>query len=170
MYASFALRKRRRPMLACFECRRRKIRCDRKHPCGPCVKSNCSTCAFREDATGTRPSNWGERTLGIDVAVQPSSPTGNHGAKYTAPLLSPPDQSDVLAKASISSSSPAESNGPRKAAAPSSKIPTAALEIPITEIKADNSQPLSGTISKTRVFGRSHWMNVLNEVGYSSPL
>ncbi|KAH7139916.1 hypothetical protein B0J13DRAFT_677046 [Dactylonectria estremocensis] len=31
--------KRRRPAVACTECRRRKIRCDRTTPCGPCSKS-----------------------------------------------------------------------------------------------------------------------------------
>ncbi|CAK4011618.1 C6 zinc finger domain [Lecanosticta acicola] len=31
-------RKRRRPALSCEPCRRRKVRCDRMHPCGPCVR------------------------------------------------------------------------------------------------------------------------------------
>ncbi|KAE8153449.1 hypothetical protein BDV25DRAFT_168905 [Aspergillus avenaceus] len=31
--------RRRRPAVACTECRRRKIRCDRVSPCGPCSKS-----------------------------------------------------------------------------------------------------------------------------------
>ncbi|KAH6891326.1 hypothetical protein B0T10DRAFT_484996 [Thelonectria olida] len=31
--------KRRRPAVACTECRRRKVRCDRASPCGPCSKS-----------------------------------------------------------------------------------------------------------------------------------
>lgn len=36
-------RRRRRPALSCFECRRRKIRCDRANPCGHCtlVKLRC---------------------------------------------------------------------------------------------------------------------------------
>ncbi|KAH6663971.1 hypothetical protein F5X68DRAFT_251178 [Plectosphaerella plurivora] len=36
-------RRRRRPALSCFECRRRKIRCDRANPCGHCtlVKLKC---------------------------------------------------------------------------------------------------------------------------------
>ncbi|KAJ5225510.1 hypothetical protein N7468_006735 [Penicillium chermesinum] len=32
-------RKRRRPALSCEQCRRRKVRCDREMPCGPCTKS-----------------------------------------------------------------------------------------------------------------------------------
>lgn len=31
-------RKRRRPALSCEQCRRRKVRCDRNMPCGPCKK------------------------------------------------------------------------------------------------------------------------------------
>lgn len=33
-------RKRRRPAVACTECRRRKVKCDRASPCGPCVLSS----------------------------------------------------------------------------------------------------------------------------------
>ncbi|KAJ5294258.1 hypothetical protein N7508_009079 [Penicillium antarcticum] len=33
-------RKRRRPALSCEQCRRRKVRCDREMPCGPCTKSH----------------------------------------------------------------------------------------------------------------------------------
>ncbi|KAJ5579749.1 uncharacterized protein N7459_005734 [Penicillium hispanicum] len=33
-------RKRRRPALSCEQCRRRKIRCDREMPCGPCTKGH----------------------------------------------------------------------------------------------------------------------------------
>ncbi|KAJ7467878.1 hypothetical protein B0H11DRAFT_1007276 [Mycena galericulata] len=31
-------KKRRRQSLSCTECKRRKIRCDRSHPCAPCVR------------------------------------------------------------------------------------------------------------------------------------
>lgn len=34
------LRKRRRPALSCEQCRRRKVRCDREMPCGPCSKAH----------------------------------------------------------------------------------------------------------------------------------
>lgn len=33
-------RKRRRPALSCERCRRRKVKCDREEPCGPCSKSD----------------------------------------------------------------------------------------------------------------------------------
>ncbi|KKP04592.1 hypothetical protein THAR02_03282 [Trichoderma harzianum] len=39
-------RKRRRPAVACVECRRRKVKCDRAKPCGPCYQS-ALTCYYR---------------------------------------------------------------------------------------------------------------------------
>ncbi len=41
-----ASRKRRRPALACEECRRRKIKCDRKTPCDHCSKFKSLTCTY----------------------------------------------------------------------------------------------------------------------------
>ncbi|KAK3332998.1 hypothetical protein B0T19DRAFT_458077 [Cercophora scortea] len=41
--------KRRRPALACEQCRRRKIKCDRATPCGPCQRSQLDVCTFRPE-------------------------------------------------------------------------------------------------------------------------
>jgi hypothetical protein len=42
-------RKRRRPPLSCEQCRRRKLRCDRKLPCTPCTRSRESlTCSYSQ--------------------------------------------------------------------------------------------------------------------------
>ncbi|KAH8701532.1 hypothetical protein BGW36DRAFT_371072 [Talaromyces proteolyticus] len=39
--------KRRRPALSCEQCRRRKVQCDRKMPCGPCKKTRPSlACSY----------------------------------------------------------------------------------------------------------------------------
>ncbi|KAH6969285.1 hypothetical protein DER45DRAFT_46619 [Fusarium avenaceum] len=41
---SSKVRRRRRPALSCHECRRRKVKCDQKSPCAPCVrhKTECT--------------------------------------------------------------------------------------------------------------------------------
>lgn len=44
---AFPFRKRRRPALACEECRHRKIKCDRSTPCGPCSRSRSKTCTYQ---------------------------------------------------------------------------------------------------------------------------
>jgi hypothetical protein len=47
-------RKRRRKVLSCYDCRRRKLQCDRIMPaCGRCVKAGqASKCIFSDDAVG----------------------------------------------------------------------------------------------------------------------
>ncbi|KAK6211196.1 fungal specific transcription factor [Colletotrichum tabaci] len=39
-------KKRRRPALACEQCRRRKVRCDRNLPCSTCVRSKHALCTY----------------------------------------------------------------------------------------------------------------------------
>ncbi|KAF5694742.1 hypothetical protein FDENT_870 [Fusarium denticulatum] len=57
--------KRRRPAVACTECRRRKIRCDRHSPCGPCSKSMPSLrCVYNNQPTARIPENY------LDPGVQ----------------------------------------------------------------------------------------------------
>lgn len=48
-------KKRRRPPLACEQCRARKIRCDKAAPCGPCVKSGLPACSY---APAHVPPSW----------------------------------------------------------------------------------------------------------------
>ncbi|KXJ95153.1 hypothetical protein Micbo1qcDRAFT_200584 [Microdochium bolleyi] len=52
-------RRRRRPALACVNCRRSKIRCDRQVPCQNCAKAKNKTCVFddaRARASGSPPA------------------------------------------------------------------------------------------------------------------
>lgn len=39
-------RQRRRPALSCVECRRRKIKCDRKTPCSNCLQYKSTMCTY----------------------------------------------------------------------------------------------------------------------------
>jgi hypothetical protein len=41
-------RKRRRPALSCVECRRRKIKCDRRMPCSHCMQLKSTLCTYPE--------------------------------------------------------------------------------------------------------------------------
>lgn len=40
------LKRRRRPPLACFQCRRRKVKCDQERPCNNCTKAKILDCNF----------------------------------------------------------------------------------------------------------------------------
>ena len=52
-------RRRDKPQLSCNLCRRRKLRCDRQHPCGTCaIRGLGSSCAYLP--TATSPSNGGQ--------------------------------------------------------------------------------------------------------------
>lgn len=44
-------KKRRRPALACLQCRRRKVRCDQNKPCNNCTKSRIPDCTFPQTHT-----------------------------------------------------------------------------------------------------------------------
>lgn len=45
--------RKRRPAVACTECRRRKVKCDRNLPCGPCVQTSL-LCAYRPPSQPTQ--------------------------------------------------------------------------------------------------------------------
>ncbi|KAI1772909.1 fungal-specific transcription factor domain-containing protein [Hypoxylon cercidicola] len=47
------LKQKRRPPLACLQCRRRKVKCDRHEPCRPCVKAKIATCTYACDGART---------------------------------------------------------------------------------------------------------------------
>ncbi|KAF7160150.1 hypothetical protein CNMCM5623_005665 [Aspergillus felis] len=50
-------RKRRRPPKSCDPCRRRKVRCDREFPCGPCERARTSLqCFYRPAVAASSPS------------------------------------------------------------------------------------------------------------------
>lgn len=59
-------RSRPRPTLSCFECRRKKLRCDRSHPCEQCIKSHRALqCSYAtEAATSTPPTANGSHSRG----------------------------------------------------------------------------------------------------------
>jgi hypothetical protein len=47
-------KRRRRPALSCVECRSRKVKCDRKKPCGACTRVRSTTCSYRPHRAGVR--------------------------------------------------------------------------------------------------------------------
>ncbi|CAG8906179.1 unnamed protein product [Penicillium egyptiacum] len=51
-------RKRRREPMSCDPCRRRKVRCDREFPCGPCERARTSLqCFYRPTVAASSPSS-----------------------------------------------------------------------------------------------------------------
>lgn len=177
-----SVKRRRRPALSCEQCRRRKVKCDRNHPCGQCLQTEIASCAYdpgppvgvsrRTRDTVVPASSPSKSSTGIpnrvrsipsslcahvsSVGLSPSSANlsnATHPSSYSSPVVEragsyqeeTPRNKDLLdrirnleAQLAIS-----KSEG------------TANLTSPIP-----NAPPkkLSGTISKTRFFGGSHWM------------
>ncbi|KAF2635706.1 hypothetical protein P280DRAFT_436629 [Massarina eburnea CBS 473.64] len=81
--------RRRRPALSCVECRRRKVKCDRDKPCGPCRRTESPTCTYRHHprdrharSTMHMPSeNLMNETRSSDISFQ--SPALNFASRIT---------------------------------------------------------------------------------------
>lgn len=53
------VKRRRRPALSCVECRIRKVKCDRRKPCGACSRIKSATCTYRPRRIGIRSQSEG---------------------------------------------------------------------------------------------------------------
>ncbi|PLB50333.1 hypothetical protein P170DRAFT_508533 [Aspergillus steynii IBT 23096] len=59
-------KKRRRPALACLECRRRKVKCDRTTPCGQCT-AHRSSCRYVGDRSSDQGLEQGQGPAGSEM-------------------------------------------------------------------------------------------------------
>lgn len=183
-----ASRKRRRPAVVCNECRRRKIACDRKAPCGQRVQYN-STCTYYNPDFSPRPGT--QSSTPTNTYASSSSPISLETFRPTEVLpmgmfddsTGPPPSVDDNAS-SAGALMNAQRTGPPTVHATALQNPRAAAAAPaITShvqnptptrtpeskqlSEADESvetvrssrRPLKGRFSKSRLFGQSHWMN-----------
>lgn len=151
---------RRRPALSCVECRMRKVKCDRKEPCGACIKIKSEKCTYRPRRPGLRKS----------TKKSPSSQGDDNDSNLT--------------RSSLQLDSPAQGTpgGPNATLKTGSELVAALLEEnerlrsaidqgashevdvrPISEIVTD----LPGSFQKSKFFGQSHWMNALEPVRFA---
>lgn len=73
------LNPRPRRALACIACRKKKLRCDHKHPCSNCMRSRSKICSypgFQTEPTVNSPSQ-GESRNGENTFGSSSGATGN---------------------------------------------------------------------------------------------
>ncbi|KAI6777768.1 Transcriptional activator protein acu-15 [Emericellopsis cladophorae] len=166
-------KKRRRPPLACEQCRRRKVRCDRKSPCNHCVRSQIKDCSY---APAHTPSSWKKKAENQSQSQQLQKEID----RKPAPILPAPSKdtetansaaSDLLSIAGGSSTAPSSSDSSRDVDRLVERIQyleekLAGFGLSKSPEEAVTGDPSStgtllqqgGTISKTRYFGRSHWM------------
>jgi Fungal Zn(2)-Cys(6) binuclear cluster domain len=171
-------RKRRRPALACFECRRKKIKCDRNNPCRQCTQNKSAKCVYGPDASYSNkqpvghlpsPVESGRRTPDaaahqlVHSARNAVPRSSDHAAASTssqkaAPLVEAPIWWDVDTGLSVNggANESVRNRTQRRDESPS-RTHGASREASTPERTRVN-------FSKTRVFGRSHWMSYFNSV------
>lgn len=162
------VKKRRRPALACEQCRRRKVRCDRGSPCTTCVQTGNKTCSY---AAPPRP----HAVPGPPRRIRPTPPESSGGSPEE--LGAAPPSSGAGAKTGTPASSSTvdwvfgrtlmhseEENGS------SAEVDSLAERVRRLESQLGNKasaagfskserRPLRGMLEKTRFFGPSHWTN-----------
>jgi hypothetical protein len=179
------LRTRRRLVFSCEECRRRKIKCDRTYPCKHCQQLN-AVCNYPEGATPL--NRQSTPTASLHPTVEPPTPiaviptaslslgnlsvSGIRGECPQRPLQKSwkslttyeentedsPKVRDLLEKVQ------------RLEQILSGYMPDRVLGNSNPPISIEPGDQLLGTLSKTRFYGQSHWMNLIGLVrliGYS---
>ncbi|RDW56401.1 hypothetical protein BP5796_13223 [Coleophoma crateriformis] len=189
-------RKRRRPPLSCEQCRKRKVKCDRKEPCTPCKRFNNMPCTYTVDGR---------------VNAQRMRGQISRQALSTTPLPSTADsdnQHSSLLTLTVPASHPATSNSPDGTRHPRAPSPNPLEFDSVEELKdriltlqrmlsdalsngtASESTPSlssakrpvpapsrhkDGSLVKNRFVSSSQWMSFYNEFdtitqyGYSPP-
>ncbi|KAK0633184.1 hypothetical protein B0T14DRAFT_506057 [Immersiella caudata] len=142
--------KRRRPALACEQCRARKVRCDRATPCNTCVRSSNPDCTY----TPLPPQGGPKERRSLSPASIPGRPPA-------------PTPSDSIASLEIVSL-----EGRTKYLEQEHRFSNGAEQPKLHEGPCSSEEgeknfvPLRirGTMSKTRFFGHSHWATGANLV------
>ncbi|KAK0655869.1 hypothetical protein B0T16DRAFT_21192 [Cercophora newfieldiana] len=106
--------KRRRPALACEQCRARKVRCDRASPCSTCLRTDSPGCTYTSQLPPG--SGGGGRPVALASQVTPRSSDPTSSA-----IFQPPSATIAPGKAQASGLvlSPSSPDGPAFALTPS---------------------------------------------------
>lgn len=164
-------RKRRRPPKACTQCRRRKVRCDQKMPCNQCTRLKISNCSYDATYFPGRSTKQSNHQLGQNVGGAPPTPVSTIDR----------DSAFLQSNTSIASSTPSTTY-----ATTTSRLiepvganhlhpkSTDLLENGIIHLErrtnrvawgfSQSQSDLHGTVTKTRLLGRSHWTSLIKEV------
>ena len=195
--AAVPQRKRRRPALACEQCRRRKVKCDRNSPCDQCTKTKSEACTYVLDDRTSPHIRMRSAGLPHALSSRSASPTiGSESSTYTDMLstISAFDPRVGQIPTTNVSSSFAEGSARERGVdltfgleqsltdritslehkfshAASSQSSEPILVSPSRQDPGTpTTPPLRGVFSKTRFFGQSHWMNNSQQVSYYCPL
>lgn len=184
-------RKRRRPALSCEQCRRRKVRCDREMPCGPCTKCQPSLdCEYVYEGKAALNARIGASRNSEHESPPPgaqgsarSSTDGARIAQLEASIRTLQSRMHDLEQGSHVGAARARREVLTDAPTSSSNANNlddhiADLERRLAEAKAQRSEmpqtciaPLvprlkKCTADKTKLFGTTHWALVFQQVRF----
>lgn len=168
---------------SCILCRRRKIKCDQKTPCGNCTKSKNSTCVYR-DPPSARPQHQhrlAPRTTSNVGPLTPTSLTPVPGSRQVATGANTvnsqlagagryiqPTESRTASSIPTGHSSTTTSltQSPLSTTTKGSRVETRTVDIAgkfyfhAEHRSANQPQAVTRSVThKTRLFGQSHWVN-----------
>lgn len=168
-------RKRRRPALSCEQCRRRKIKCDRAYPCGQCLQSKTTTCTYSPDTvrrphhvthTSARPAQTSlglpdrSRDIPAGISTQGSSPRVSPNPITSSEATAPSSwTSPSVAGFEVATTPKTILQGTETAGNNLSELHSFFPTCESWNHTGKSTKGLRGTVSKTRLFGPSHWMH-----------
>lgn len=164
--------RRRRPALSCVECRRRKIKCDRRKPCGPCTRTKSPTCTYRPHPRASELSPKfhnhrsyslyiGERCAGSPIRTISSNGSTNDNARspgQTSLHSGVPRQEEKDATIQQLVERVRQLEHTLSTSSQSSR------SIAGTQAETPFVEPSLGHFVKSKFYGGSHWNNVLEPV------
>lgn len=148
-------RKRRRPIVVCNECRRRKVACDKNFPCTQCVLRR-ETCVY-----GATRNEQSLRPVMKKSPFRPQAVTSNHSYSRGPPISNVPAKlpgAQQLGRCQDDGMVLSENDG-----SDCRDVNTAYELDQMPNILGEVAPKLKGRLSKTRLFGQSHWMNNMVE-------
>lgn len=152
----------RRPALSCVECRMRKVKCDRKEPCGACIRIKSEKCTYRPTRAGIRRgAEKSPSTSESNNAQGPARPSPQSSLLAERTILNPILHADTGSSALVAvllRENERLQSSVSKGASASHEGDTR----PISEVIAD----FPGTFQKSKFFGQSHWMNAMEPVSH----
>lgn len=172
-------KRRRRPALACVQCRGRKVRCDRTSPCNNCLKYPGSECTYSSAVPGSANTLSNDRSS--EVVVNGSRVNDPQHHIPTGTSSSVEEAGDASLRGSTATASARQHLVPEHSS-PSPSVSSLLRRIKQLECqleerdsahgsrddishnsaqpgKSDDVLPPRAMCHKTRVFGQSHWMS-----------
>ncbi|KAK6379404.1 hypothetical protein LTS17_006322 [Exophiala oligosperma] len=147
--------KRPRESLACNQCRKSKLRCDRAQPCGSCVKRDVATaCSYHRPTPSNHSQNEGARSSS-SVAEDRLM----HLEAMVRELMEHQQQQSSLSSATEQKPTAAHAMPTKPRTPPSLPHDPVDLDLPTD---ASSSSPSSG--GDSRYVGFTHWSAILDDI------